>query len=55
MNCAPAPYLRHAVLALGVLLASGAVLAQASPVGRWKTFDDSTGKAMAEIVIAPVA
>ena len=55
MNCANASHLRHAVLALGVLLASGAVLAQASPVGRWKTFDDSTGKAMAEIVIAPMA
>ena len=54
MNRVPVPHRRQAWLAAALLLASGAVLAQASPVGRWKTFDDSTGKAMAEIVIAPV-
>jgi len=44
----------HGFIAL-VFVASGAAHAQMTPVGRWKTIDDTTGQPKAEIVIAPAA
>ena len=35
---------RHAALGLALALASGLALAQATPVGLWKTIDDKTKK-----------
>jgi len=45
--------LKKGALALGLLLASGgAALAQMSPVGVWRSQDDKTGEAKAQIRIA---
>jgi uncharacterized protein (DUF2147 family) len=38
-----------------IFVATGLAMAQTTPVGRWKTIDDSTGEPKAEIVIAPSA
>ena len=38
--------MRKTLVALALLTVSSTALAQTSPIGRWKTIDDETGKAM---------
>jgi uncharacterized protein (DUF2147 family) len=47
----PGVRLKTAMASLGLLLACGAAFAQATPVGTWRSVDDKTGEAKAEIRI----